>query len=96
MTNEEKKEFIEDSSKYLGRAKAFYEDGRDYGMVTIMFFKTWIATPTIAVYDEANGNLVSALARSAADGEETAPCGRRYGYICPMADGTVIFVEPID
>lgn len=60
----EYQEFIESIEKrlnYRGRAMAFYEDGRDYGVVTVMSAKAshhMFASHVCFVYSETSSELV--------------------------------------
>lgn len=61
MDYEEKLIFIKNCLKYRGRAMAFYEDGRDYGVVTVMSAKAshhMFASHVCFVYSETSSELV--------------------------------------
>lgn len=100
MEKEEKICFITNNLKYQGRAMAFYKDGRDYGVVTIMSVKNSayiISSYTCFVYSEVNHNLIGTCitgghAGHSAFENKMANCGRKYILTCDTKEGEEIFI----
>lgn len=85
--NEEFKSEIRERSCYKGRAMAFYPDGRDYGMVTMISVRAYIANPCIFVFDERTGEVLEGVVRQCTQTKHQ--CGRTYEYTCTAADGEI-------
>lgn len=100
----EYKEFInfieEGRLVYRGRAMAFYEDGRDYGVVTVMSAKSshhLVSSHTCFIYSEASHELIGISNIGGHVGKnlfeaKTASCGRKYVLTFNTNEGEKIFV----
>lgn len=91
---------IENRLVYRGRAMAFYEDGQDYGIVTVMSTRAshhLITSNACFVYSEANHRLIGTTSTGVHIGQgpfvvKIAPCGRKYILTCDCSDGQQIFI----
>lgn len=91
---------IENRLIYRGRAMAFYEDGRDYGCVTVLSTKTshYIVTShTCFIYSEANHELIGTAKTGGHLNQKlfdvkNAPCGRKYILTCECKDGQHVYI----
>lgn len=99
----EYEEFINSIEKrltYRGRAMAFYEDGRDYGCVTVMSTKTshyLVTSHACFIYSEANHELIGIAYDGGPTGRKlfdvkNATCGRKYILTCECKDGQNIYI----
>lgn len=101
MKHKEVINFIEKGGlTYRGRAMAFYEDGRDYGVVTVMSTKEshYIVTShRCFIYSEANHELVGNTSTGGHTNVKLfevklAPCGRKYVLTCDEKHGHTIYI----
>lgn len=80
-------EFIEEIQKrasYIGRAMAFYPDGRDYGIVTLIRVRTYVAHPHILAFAESTGKALDGRVLACKQPERL--CGRIYEYTYQSSD----------
>jgi len=85
--NEEFLSAIRDRSYFKGRAMAFYPDGRDHGMVTMISVRTYVTNPCILVFDERTGEILKGDVRQCTQTKHQ--CGRTYEYTCTAPDGEI-------
>lgn len=99
----EYQEFINSIGKrltYRGRAMAFYEDGRDYGCVTVMSTKTshyLITSDACFIYSEANHKLIGTAEtglpiNSGLFAVKNSPFGRKYILTCKNKYGQQLYI----
>ncbi len=96
MTNEEIVNVIHNKSLFIGRSMAFNADGKDYGTVIIILFKTWIATPTYAIYDENSHKLLSTKTRHHVNPFGTIGMGRSYEFSFELENGNMLYIDCIN
>ena len=85
---------------YRGRAMAFYEDGRDYGVVTVLSAKTshhLVTSHTCFIYSEASKELIGTTCTGGHVNNkpfdvESAPCGRKYILKCDNIDNKPVYI----
>lgn len=91
---------VENRLIYRGRAMAFYEDGRDYGVVTVMSTKTShfiVTSHACFIYSESSHKLIGTTKTGGHINHElfevkNAPCGRKYILTCECKDGQHVYV----
>lgn len=99
----EYQEFINSIEKrltYRGRAMAFYEDGRDYGIVTVLSTKTshhLVTSHACFIYSEANHELIGTAKTGLPINcglfeVKNATCGRKYILTCECKDGQQLYI----
>lgn len=85
---------------YRGRAMAFYEDGRDYGVVTVLSAKTshhLLSSHTCFIYSEAKKELIGTTCTGGHVNQKSfevgnAPCGRKHTLKCESIDGQLVYI----
>lgn len=85
---------------YRGRAMAFYENGRDYGIVTILSAKTShhiVTSHACFIYSETTQELIGTTTAEGHVNQElfvvkTASCGRKYVLTCNDKDKQLIYI----
>lgn len=99
MVNEAQLDFAKKLT-YQGRALAFYEDGRDYGLVTVMSVKNSahiVSSHTCFIYSEVDHRLIGMCSTGGHTNkktfeENTADCGRKYVLECNTQNGNNIYI----
>ena len=93
-------DFITKHLVYRGRAMAFYKDGRDYGVVTVVSAKDshyLITTSSCFIYSETSHELIG-ICRAGGHAyqkifePQVASCGRKYILECDTCEDEEIYI----
>lgn len=101
-------DYLSRKATFIGRSIAYYRDGREYGIVTIIGIKDHyvVTIPRRIVFSEKDGKVLSTDARSSVKEQVTvkpdlsqmplAPYGKKYRFSFEIEDGQTIYISPFE